>query len=343
MVPLRAFRKTLFVLSIAFACGVGAGFLPVNSYERWQLLDGTIHSNARWAYERIHYDPAPIDVVFLGPSRMERGVNAPRLASALKERGLPSNVVNFSLPEAGRNTNWAIARELFAAKAPKLIILGVTEKPSRFGHAAFKYLADPGAIADPGYLGDLNYFSDLIYLPFRQVRLFAADIMPGGLGMAKTFEPSRYKGSSVDTTGNVYLPDGSIKDGEHPASQAELMRGVRKLEAGNHSAFLPKSFADLEFGDERHYVTAIAELARKNGAQVAFLYLPYYTGPSELDDVQELNFYRRFGPVLNGGFLAPHAELYADYGHLTREGANELTDWLIGPVAQLLADPKASP
>ena len=81
--------------------------------------------------------------------------------------------------------------QTFAAKTPKLVILGVTEKPSRFGHEAFKYVADPGAVANPGYLGDLNYFSDLIYLPFRQLRLFAADILPGGLGMAKTFEGLR--------------------------------------------------------------------------------------------------------------------------------------------------------
>ena len=81
-----------------------------NPYQRWQLLDGTIHANARWIYERIHFDPTPIDVVLLGPSRMGAGVNAPRLAKALDARGLPANVVNFSLPEAGRNMNWAVAR-----------------------------------------------------------------------------------------------------------------------------------------------------------------------------------------------------------------------------------------
>jgi hypothetical protein len=343
MVPLRAFPKILFVLAVAFACAVGAGFLPSDPYQRWQLLDGTIHANARWIYERCRFDPAPIDVVFLGPSRMEQGIDAPRLASALKARGLPSNVVNFSLPEAGRNINWAVAQELFAAKKPKLVILGVTEKPSRYGHPAYKYVAEPGAIAHPGYLADINYFSDLIYLPYRQMRLFAADILPGGLGLAKRFDPAHYRGSSVDTTGNVLLPDGTIKDGEHPGSHAELMRGVRKLEAGNHPPLLPRSLADVEFGDERHYTREIAELAEKNGAKVAFLFLPYYTGPDRLDDVQELKFYEQYGPVLNGGYVGSHAEWYADYGHLTRNAANQFTDWLVEPVAQLLKDSKASP
>ena len=343
MVPLRGFQKVVFVLAVAVACAVGAGFLPGDPYQRWQLLDGTIHSRARWIYERCWFDPTPIDVVFLGPSRMEKGVNAPRLASALNAQGLPSNVVNFSLPEAGRNTNWAVAEQLFAAKKPKLVILGVTEKPSRYGHPAYKYIGESGAIADPGYLADANYFSDLIYLPFRQMRLFVADIMPGGLGLAKDFDPTHYRGSSVDTTGNVLLPDGSIKDGEHPASHAELLRGVRKLEAGMHPPLLPPGLADVEFGDERHYTREIAELARKNGAKVAFLFLPYYTGPSRVEDIQELKFYEEYGPVLNGGYVATHAEWYADYGHLTRSAADQFTDWLVEPVAQLLRDSKASP
>jgi len=342
MVPLQAFRKTLLILAVTVACGVGACYLPDNPYQRWQLLDGTIHRNARWIYERSRFDPTPIDVVFLGPSRMGAGVNAPRLGRELEARGLTSNVVNFSLPEAGRNTNWAIAEELFANKRPKLVILGVTEKPSRFGHSAFKYLGDPSAIVFPGYIGDLNYFSDLIYLPFRQMRLFAAMLLPGHLGLAQNFDPVHYKGSSVDTTGSVVLPDGRIKDGENPASMDELMRGVRKLEGANHPPRLPRSLADLEFGDERHYVREIAELAQKNDAKVAFLYLPYYSGPTAAQAVQELKFYEQYGPVLNGGYLASHADWYADYGHMTRFGANALTDWLVEPVAEILKDDKAT-
>jgi len=343
VVPLRAFRKILFVLGVAFACGVVASLLPQNPYQRWQLLDGTIHANARWIYERNHFDPTPIDVAFIGPSRMGAAVNAPRLGGALSALGAPSNVVNFSLPEGGRNVNLAVAEQMFAAKTPKLLVLGVIEKPTRFGHSTFKYLADASEIVDPGYLGDVNYFSDLIYLPFRQMRLFAADWLPGGLGLAQAFDPARYRGSSIDTTGSIVLPDGRIKNGETPASEAELIRGVRKLEAGAHPPILPASLADLEFGDERHYIREIVELAEKSGTKVAFLFLPYYAGPSRLEDVQERTFYERFGPVLDAGFLAPHAELYADYGHLTRGGAENLTDWLAKPIAELLTDPKPSP
>ena len=320
------------ILAAAFGCAIVASMLPGNAYQRWQLLDGTIQANTRWIYERCRFDPTPIDVVFLGPSRMQAGVDAPRLGEALEARGLPANVVNFSLPEAGRNINFAIAKEMFAYKRPKLVILGVTEKPSRFGHPAFKYVADRASIADPGFVGDFDYLSDLAYLPFRQMRLFAANLLPADTGLTKEFDAANYRGPSIDTTGSVVLPDGKIKEGENSASAAELARGVKKLEAGTHPPF-PFETCGLEFGDERFYVRQIANLASEHGAQVAFLFLPYYKGPN---DVQEIQFYRRFGPLIDASFIATHAEWFADYGHLTRGGAHILTDWLIEPVAALL-------
>jgi hypothetical protein len=339
MTKLHAFRKTVAILAIALGVAGAACLLPENPYQRWQLLDGTIHARASWMYERIHYDPTPIDVVFVGPSRIGAGVDAPRLTKALAARGLPSNVVNFSLPEAGRDINAAIVDELLSRKTPKLLVIGVTEKPSRFGHSTFKYLAPREMIVEPGYIANAHYLGNLVYLPFRQMRLFMADLAPGAMGLRKTFDPSHYRGATIDTTGSVVLPDGSIKNGDEPASFAELDRGVRKLEAGMTPPILPADYADIEFGDERHYIRQIAEKARARGVRVAFLFLPYYTGPSK---VQEQRFYETYGPVWNAGFLSQDAELYSDYGHLTRWGADKLTDWVTDPVSTMLATPEAA-
>jgi len=333
MTRLRPIRQALAILAIALGLAAGAGALPDNPYQRWKLLDGTIHANARWIYERIHFDPTPIDVAIVGPSRTGHGVNAPRLAAALAARGLPSHVVNFSLPEAGRNINDVIIEEMFTAKTPKLIILGVTEQPSRFGHEAFKYIAPTAMIVAPGYPLDLNYFSDLVYLPYRQMELFLADLAPGVLGAPKTFDRAAYPGPSIDTTGDIVLPGGVIKEGVRPASAQELARGVHKLEKGSHAPILGPALADLEFGDERHYIRRIAEAARRRGVKVVFLFLPYYTGK---DVIQERRFYEQYGPVLNAGFLAGHADWYADYAHLTQNGAARLTDWLVPAVAAAL-------
>lgn len=333
---LHAGRKVAAILAIALAFAVGAALLPENPYQRWQLLGGTIHARSAWIYERIHFDPTPIDVAFVGPSRIGAGVNAPRLGEALAARGLPGNVVNFSLPEAGRNINLAIVEEMLIAKRPKLLVIGVIEKPSRYGHSTFKYLAPGTMLADPGYFGNVNYLSDLIYLPFRQMKLAAARVFPDAMGLKARFDPLVYRGHSINTTGNVVLPNGSVKNGTLPASPAELQRGVAKLERGNTPPILGPDYADIEFGDEHHFTRAIAATAKRHGVPIVFLALPYYTGPAAM---QEQALYDSLGPTWNAGWVASHAEWYSDYAHLTATGAGHLTDWLVSRVAARL-EPK---
>lgn len=328
---LRSRLLALIALTLGF--GTAAAMLPDDPYQRWQLLDGTIHKRSRWIYERVHFDPTPIDVAIVGPSRFEAGVNAIELQRELANRGVRANVVNFSLPENGRNLNAVIVDELLKTKRPKLLVVGVIEKPSRYGHSAYKYVAPAAAIVDLGYLGNINYFSDLIYLPFRQLKLFAAHYLPGMVGVDADFEPGRYAGPVLDTTGDKLLPDGTVKNGSQPASAAELDRGVRKLEAGTTPPLLPARYADIEFGDERHYLRHIAERARANGVQIIFLSLPYHTGPS---DLQEATFYGHYGTIWKASALANRSELFADYGHLTSHGALILTRSLAQPMADLL-------
>lgn len=338
MTPLRASRKVFAILGVALGVALGACLLPERPYERWQLLDNTLQSKTRWIYERIHYDPRPIDVAVVGPSRTVRGLDARTLEANLKDLGISAHVANFALPQGGRDLNDAIVEDMFTAKSPKLVIIGVIEKPSRFGHAAFKYIAPRGLLADPGYATNANYFGNLAYLPFRQMRLFAAYVFPGAFGLSNTFRPDRYRADQTEDI--VFTPDGGTP---RPASQAapfeELEAGAERLRAGTHPPFLTARFADLEFGDERHYIRRIVVSAHAHGAKVAFLFLPYYTGP---DVLQEQAFYAQYGPVWNAGFVANHPEFYSDYAHLTTVGAAKVNAWIAPAVAKLLTEPTGS-
>jgi hypothetical protein len=135
----------------------------------------------------------------------------------------------------------------------------------------------------------------------------------------------------------VKLDNGITRDMAQAGPPAELAEGVRVLEAGTRPPILPRSLADVEFGDDRHYVRRMVAAAQKKGVKVAFLFLPYYTGPTT---IQEEPLYRQYGPVWNAGFLAPHTELYSDYAHLTSVGANQLTDWLAPLVSRAIAPPE---
>jgi hypothetical protein len=67
IIPWR--RGVLIMLGVALLAAALAGSLPDNPYQRWSTLEKTIQNRLRWIYERIHDDPAPIDIVLLGPSR----------------------------------------------------------------------------------------------------------------------------------------------------------------------------------------------------------------------------------------------------------------------------------
>ena len=333
------------ILLVALLLTAGACLLPDQPYQRWQLLVGTIHDNSRWIYERTHFDPTPVDVVFVGPSRMEMGVNAPRLERDLAALGAPAHVVNAALPQDGRNLADVIVREILSAKHPRLLVVGVAEKPSRFGHPAFRYLASARQVIDPGYPTDFNYLADLIYLPYRQIRLFAASLTPDGGGLARRFDSSRYAGTSLRTTGSRWLGDGKFQDADRPGDPSVVAAAAARFKASMHPPLFGGRIAGFEFGDERANLRDIAALAHSHGVKVVFLYLPYYGAEPKL---VEQDFYDRLGPVWKPSFLATRLDLYYDYGHLDGPGADLLTDWLAPQVAAQLRvssgkSPQAAP
>jgi hypothetical protein len=336
MTALRPFRKVLAILIIAIGLAAVACLLPDRPYERWQLLNGTLHEKCHWIYERIHFDPRPIDVAVVGPSRIVRGIDARRMETELRRNGVTARVANFALPEGGRDTNDVIVEEMLTRKIPKLLIIGVIEKPSRFGHPAFKYIAPTAMAANPGYPTNAHYLETLIYLPFRQLRLFTAYLFPGAFGLTDRFEPAKYKADPTEDV--VFKPDNGVA---RPASEAaplhELQVGAARLSKSNVAPILPPSLADLEFGDERYYIRRIVKAARAHGVKVAFLFLPYFSGPTT---IQEEPFYSQFGPVWNAGFMASHPEFYSDYAHMTTEGAGRVNAWISPTVAAMITSPR---
>lgn len=317
--------NVILMLGVFLALFVIASLLPDSPYQSFQLLDGTIHRKSRWIYERTHFDPTPIDVLFIGPSRTAAGVVPLEIETELATHNIHANVVNFSLPETGRNINCYIIEETLKAKSPKLIVIGVTEKPSRFGHSAYKFIAPNTFILNPHYFPNWNYFSDISYLPFRQIKLNLARFDPRIFGLTEKFDPIFYKQETYQADRNLPPLVGFLAEQTGPAPIWEILRGVRKLENQNHPPILPKKYADVEFGDERVFVRRIVELAKERNIKVAFLYIPYYSGPNEIQDEQ---FYAQFGSIWNASYLSKHAEWYADYGHLDKDGARNLSRWL---------------
>ena len=156
--------RLILWLVIGFAlAAVGMVALPDQPYIRFQTLSQTIHNRVQWSYERIHFDPTPIDVAVIGNSRMEAGINAPALSAALSTRlGRRVNVVNLSTPQEGRNMHWVMARELIAAHPEvSLILLSVIEQEPRVSHPAFRFLGSRGDILAAPVLLNRDWPTDL--------------------------------------------------------------------------------------------------------------------------------------------------------------------------------------
>ena len=232
-----------------------------------------------------------------------------------RKQGKHANVVNFALPGAGRDIQWAILNELFKAKSPKVVVLEVEEQPYPFGHFLFKYVAPAEAIVFPPSPFLHNYLYNLAYLPVRKVKLFGANLFPDLFGLTKEFDPEHYAKKPHRLQHELHRrrqagrhgASGSTRDPPRSAARA----GPTNSDVARRSR--GSTAAKITFSLEK-----IAREAKAHGAQLLFVHLPMFEGPQTVSDA---DFLKQFGPVLNYGDLAPHDELFENWSHLNHAGA----------------------
>ena len=324
MLGLRLLGVLCAALAVALVLNAAVCLLPENDYQRWQLQDARL----RWIYERIHFDPKPIDVAIVGPSRAQLGFSATAVEDQLAQHGRRANVVNFALPGAGRDIQWAIVDELFKGKSPKVVVLEVEERPYPFGHFFFKYVAPAEAIVFPPTPFLHNYLYNLAYLPIRKLQLFGANLFPDLFGLPKQFDPRHYARNRTDYSTN-FIAEGKLVDMEDPVPRATLLAQPREPVP---RTFMTRAFNWLNGGEDHLYTQKIAREAKAHGAQLVFVHLPMFEGPQTVSD---LDFLKQFGAVLNYGDLAPHDELFENWSHLNHAGAMKASARLAAAIAGL--------
>jgi hypothetical protein len=326
MAGLRFFGVLGAALAVAFILNAAVCFLPENDYQKWQLQDPD--GRLRWIYERIHFDPRPIDIAIVGPSREQLGLSPDAIEQDLAERGKHANVANFALPGAGRDIQWAILHELFKAKSPKVIVLGVEEQPYPFGHFFFKYVAPAEAIVFPPSPFLHNSLYNLAYLPVRKLKLFGANLFPDLFGLTKEFDPDHYAKNRTDYS-TSFIGDGKLVDMEHAVPRATLLAQPREPVP---RTLVARLLTRLNGGEDHLFIEKIAREAKAHGAQLVFVHLPMFEGPQTVSDE---SFLKQFGLVLNYGDLAPHDELFENWSHLNHAGAMKASARVAAAIAGL--------
>jgi hypothetical protein len=322
MSGLRLFGVLCAAVAVALVLDAAVLLLPENGYQRWQLLDDSLDGRLRWIYERIRFDPRPVDVAILGPSRAQLGLSAAAIEDELARRGKHANVANFAVEGSGRNIQWAIVNELFKAKSPKVLVLEVDDEPYPFGHFAFKSVAPADAIVFAPTRFMHNYLYDLAYLPIRKLRLFGANLFPSLFGLTKQFDPGLYARKRTDYSTSFPDDFGKVVDMEHPVSRATLLAEPREPVPRTAVA---RALTRINGGE-------IAQEAKAHGTQLIFVFLPMFNGPETISD---LGFLQQYGPVLNYGDLAQQDQLYENWSHLNHAGAMTASARLAGAIGDL--------
>jgi len=320
-------EKSLSPVAFAFAVGVAlltllgvAVLLPHDRYYRYQGHDSGTTRKADWIYERLHFDPAPIDVALIGTSRTAGGLSALTIErDYCRTTGRRIHVANLGVPEMGRNMHYAIAKEAGRAKAPKLFIIELNEIEARRPHDGFILVADAADVLRAPAAINANYAADLIRLPGRQINLFFETIAERPRVRAQ-FDPAEYEGY-FDRTNAIELLDGREIDKrvEKPRAELDDLYAQRLAAEAPISAF-PTPLRPFEYRYARKYLSAIEEVARATGAEIGYAFLPAYRSPVmppallEQLDIESVN-------IDLGGPSAGDASLWFDATHWNARGA----------------------
>ena len=251
-------NAVVIMLLVGVLAALGAACLPDNPYQRFQLL-GVLYQRLPWIYERIHFDPKPINVAILGPSKTFMGVSGSEVEQRLSVLGKPASVANLSLVYQGRNAQWAILDELYKVKNPHIIVVAIDAKAAPWGHPWFMYFAPVKDLVFPPSIFLHDYLLDAAFLPFRQMELFAASLFPNVLGFRDAFDPVRYANTRNDFTTSFTDNGSTFVDMDRVVSAAKLKAELEEYKKTLHSPRLPRTLAPWVEADDRN-------LSRENRA-----------------------------------------------------------------------------
>jgi len=335
--PRRAGVMLLALLALAAVLCAASVALPHNPYIRFQQFASGDFSRVRWVYERIHFDPTPIDVAVIGSSRTEAAISAPKLEMALSAQlGRPVHVANLAVPLEGRDTHYVIAQELMRAHPETRLVLLSLVEPIRRSHPAFRNIADARTVLTQPMWLNYYWLDNAAFLPYRNLSLFFQSRFPALFGMDAQFNAPRYAqqgGTAFDTTKSFRLDNGALVDRESLKDEAVLDR-----DWGGGARSAPSRLAQLTGADdnivENGLTAALAQQLHARCTGLVLVHMPIYRADNSAIDIATNE---RAAPIL----LTPPSigdswQDFSDPGHLRRSGIDKVTDWLPGALTPYL-------
>jgi len=194
MAGLRLLGVLCAAVAVALVLSAAICLLPENDYQRWQLQANYMDGVLPRIYERIHFDPKPLDIAILGSSHAQLALSATAVEHQLAQHGKEASVVNLAIGGPGQNIQWAIVDELFKSKSLSRSKTQVVICPKRARNASSDGRRNSagainGAMAihrvyasTPRLRGDQGVDTlTAALLPFHRIRAEGASPLPQGM------------------------------------------------------------------------------------------------------------------------------------------------------------------
>lgn len=329
--PLSARAFLLLTPALLTLLLLAIWLLPQDRSLRFHQAHELAVVKAGWIYDRTHFDPTPIDVVFVGTSHTVFGVDSAEIERAYEAMShRPIHVVNFGLQHLGRDMQYLLGREAILNKDVKLLVIEITPEEPRTLHPATFLLADATDLVRAPMLVNVNYFSNLARLPERQISLAAEMLAAKLTGSANEARLTGHRGPHWDDT---YAEAGSSEDPavkpeprtrSHSEAELEAQR-QHWLRLNGSRRRVPEPLQSLMTRPNRLYVRELVELAEERHIPVRFLFLPSYKQVPNATEARRLD---RLGPTWKAPDVLKRTELWLDVNHLNYAGLR----WRAGAV-----------
>lgn len=310
---MKRFLSRLFLFSLPF-WGLLVWLLAADypSQRGWTMVLKDCRTG-EWIYQRLHENPKPVEVAFVGTSRTMCGVFDSLIQKNLVDSfALRMQVASFGVCRPGNNLHYLLAREIIDAKKPALMIVEVQNHFHPGSHSHFPALAQLRDLASAPLIVNTAWFSD--WMQGIQARLlYRRDEL---LGVKR-----KYLNELTNPDHSfVVVPVDGIAD-------SVSMEKTKARRSQNQLPPEPAASPSLTTRATRIYYERIAAMCKEQGIKLVFLYFPGY-GTPEPEPV-EAEWLRSQGELwLPPATVFGPREHYFDADHLNRKGATAFAAWL---------------
>ena len=277
--------------------------IPVDKRRIYAGLDTNCSDHLIKLYDRLHSNPRPVDIVFLGTSHTMNAIEDGQIDSLLSDSS--KHVLNMGYCQFGLDLYYAFLQELIKAKNPKHIIIEIRNEDDRYTHPVYAYVAGNKDVVTASLLFNPDYLKENynhIYYKMEVLR-------------KQFFEENNLPPVNTDNYGCLSFPD--------TVSSVTLENAKSKWKNDSLSPF--ETWFYMKF--PRSYYDKIGELCIENNIKISFLYIPGYSEP--YGRISEIETYKKYGNIMiPPDSIFQNKNYWVDENHLNKAGARVLSAWV---------------